>query len=60
MIRSFASDVGFAVVDDNDDTHDNIEPHLFILMARGTLDNTLLITYVVNNRNHATVSINKK
>ena len=46
------------VVDD-DDNHDNTKPHPFILMARETLDNNLLITYVVNNRNHAAASINK-
>ena len=45
---------------DDDDNHDNTKPHSFILMARETLDNNLLITYVVYNRNHAAASINKK
>jgi len=47
------------VVVDDDDNHDNTEPHLLVLMAHKTLNNTLLITYVVNYRNHAAASINK-
>ena len=48
------------VDDDDDHHHDNTKPHLFILMARETLDNNILISYVVNNRNYAAASINKK
>ena len=55
MIRREKQEV--VVVDD--DNHDNTEPHLFVLMAREIVDNNLLITYVVNYRNHAAASINK-
>ena len=44
---------------DDDDNHDNTEPHLFVLMTREIVDNTLLITYNVKYRNHAAASINK-
>ena len=44
---------------DDDNNHDNTEPHFFVLMARKIVDNNLIITYVVNYRNHAAASINK-
>ena len=43
----------------DDDNHDNTKPHSFILTAREIVDNNLLITYVLNYRNHAAASINK-
>ena len=55
-----AGDGTAEVVVDDDDNHDNTKPHPFILMAREIVDNNLLITYVVSNRNHAAASINKK